>query len=129
MAMNNPYERYQQNSVLSATPEQLTLMLYSGGVRFINQGIMHIEEKEIEKAHRALVRAQEIYQYLADTLNSEIEISANLHSVYDFITRQLMQANIKKDTALLREVLGLAEELRDTWEEAMQKAREQVRED
>jgi flagellar protein FliS len=128
MALTNPYQKYRHNSVTTATPEELTLMLYNGGVRFIRQGIKHIEDKNIEKAHEALVRAQEIYMHLADTLNHEIELSAGLNSLYDFILRQLAQANIKKDVSILSSVLELAVELRDTWKEAMQKARGQVAE-
>lgn len=126
MALPNPYQKYRQNSVTTATPEELTLMLYNGGVRFIRQGIKHIEEKNIAQAHEALVRAQEIYLHLAGTLNHEIELSASLNSLYDFITRQLIQANMKKDASILAGVLELAESLRDTWQEAMQKARGQV---
>lgn len=125
MALNNPYQKYQQNSVTSASPQELTNMLYSGGVRFIHQAMQHIEEDEMEKAHQDLVRAQEIYKHLQDTLNMDIEISNNLYRLYDFINRQLLQANIKKDNGILQEVLGLAEELRNTWKEAMGKARGQ----
>ncbi|AGL01665.1 flagellar export chaperone FliS [Desulfoscipio gibsoniae] len=126
MALNNPYQRYQQNSVSSAPPQELTNMLYSGGVRFIRQAMQSIEENEMEKAHQELVRAQEIYKHLQDTLNMDIKISNNLYNLYDFMIRQLLQANIKKDIAILHEILGLAEELRNTWKEAMVKARGQV---
>ncbi len=126
MALNNPYQRYQRNSVVSASPQELTDMLYSGGVRFIRQAIQSIEENKKEKAHKELVRAQEIYKHLQDTLNMDIEISGKLYSLYNFIIGQLLQANIKKDTVILYEALGLAEELRNTWKEAMVKARGQV---
>jgi flagellar protein FliS len=123
LALSNPYQKYQQNSVTSAAPEELTHMLYSGGVRFINLSILHIEENNTPKAHETLVRAQEIYIHLQATLNKDMEISSNLDRLYDFIIQQLMQANIKKDPGMLRDILGLAEELRDTWKEAMDKAR------
>jgi len=126
MALHNPYQKYQQNSVMSASPEELTQMLYSGGVRFIRQGIEYIENGEVENAHNVIVKAQEIYIHLADTLDSEIEISKQLGSLYDFMLRQLMQANSQKNATLLIEVLDLAEELRDTWQEAMQHARRQA---
>jgi len=126
MALYNPYQKYQQNSVMSATPEELTLMLYSGGVRFIRQGIECIENKEVENAHKAIVKAQEIYSHLAGTLDKEIEISNQLGSLYEYMLRRLMQANSQKEPNLLREVLALAEELRDTWQEAMQQARRQA---
>ncbi|WP_347491397.1 flagellar export chaperone FliS [Desulfoscipio sp. XC116] len=123
MALNNPYQKYQQNSVVGAAPEELTNMLYSGGVRFIRQSIMHIEENNMQKAHETLIKAQEIYIYLQNTLDKNIEISNNLDRLYDFIIQQLMQANIKKDIGVLQDVQGLAEELRNTWQEAMAKAR------
>lgn len=123
MALANPYQKYRQNSVVSAPPEELTHMLYSGGARFIRQGMQHLEEGRMEDAHKSLIRAQEIYTYLSDTLNDEIELSAGLRSLYDFINMQLMQANLKKDAAILGDVTGLAEELRDTWKDAMEKAR------
>ncbi len=127
MATFNPYQQYQQNAVVSAPPEELTQMLYSGGVRFIRQGIECIENREVENAHNAIVKAQEIYSHLTDTLDKGIAISNQLGSLYDFILRQLMQANTQKDAALLREVLTLAEELRDTWQEAVRQARMQTR--
>jgi len=123
----NPYQQYQQNSVMSASPAELTLMLYSGGVRFIRQSIDCIENREVENAHNAIVKAQEIYNHLTETLDKEIAISNQFGSLYDFILRQLMQANAQKDAALLREVLTLAEELRDTWQEAMRQANKQTR--
>lgn len=123
MALSNPYQKYRQNSVTSATPEELTHMLYSGGVRFIRQSIMHIQDNNMQKAHETLIRAQEIYIHLQATLNKDIEISTNLDRLYDFIIQQLMQANIKKDVGILSDVVGLAEEMRDTWKEAMDKAR------
>lgn len=126
MVPQNPYQKYQHNSVMSASPEELTLMLFNGGVKFIRQGIDSIENKQLESAHKAIIRAQEIYAHLNDTLNGNVEISANLAGLYDFMLSHLAQANIKKDTAMLRQALELAEELRDTWQEAMQKARKQA---
>ncbi|WP_027363336.1 flagellar export chaperone FliS [Desulfotruncus alcoholivorax] len=123
MALSNPYQKYQQNSVTSAAPEELTHMLYNGGVKFIKQGIKYIEEKNMEAAHKALVRAQEIYVHLSETLNTEIELSANLKKLYDFIVEQITRANIKKDPAILKQILELAEDLRDTWKMAMEMAR------
>lgn len=128
MALHNPYQKYQQNSVLSAPPEELTHKLFNGGVRFIRQGIQHVENGQIENAHMAIIRAQNIYVYLYDNLNHDIELSTGLGSLYDFIIRHLTQANIKKDAAILKEVLALAEELKDTWQEAMEVARRQVHE-
>lgn len=121
--MKNPYSQYQQNSIMTAAPEELTLMLYNGAVKFIKQGKASIEEKDLQKAHNSIVRAQDIISELNITLNMDYEISHNLRSLYTFILERLMQANIKKDVTILDEVLPLVEELRDTWKEAMQIAR------
>ncbi|EOD00378.1 flagellar export chaperone FliS [Caldisalinibacter kiritimatiensis] len=123
MAMKNPYSQYQQNSVMTASPEELTLMLYNGAVKFIKQGKVFLEQKDMEKAHNSIVRAQDIISELNITLNMDYEISKNLRSLYTFILERLMDANIKKDIKILDEVLPLVEELRDTWKEAMQLAK------
>ncbi len=118
----NPYQQYRQNAVKSAGRGELTLMLYNGAVKFVKQGMKFIEEKNIEGTHNAIVRAQEIILHLSDTLNMEYELSQNLARLYDYINRRLVEANLKKDEQVLAEVLGLVEELRDTWAEAIKRA-------
>lgn len=123
MTYNNMYQQYQQNSIMTASPEELTLMLYNGAIKFINLGKLHIENKEIEKANNAIKRAQDIITELNNTLDMNYEISHNLGSIYTFILEKLLDANIKKDISFLDEVLPLIEEIRDTWKEAMKEAR------
>lgn len=123
MTYNNMYQQYQQNSIMTASPEELTLMLYNGAIKFINLGKLHIENKEIEKANNAIKRAQDIIAELNNTLDMNYEISHNLGSIYTFILEKLLDANIKKDISFLDEVLPLIEEIRDTWKEAMKEAR------
>ncbi|RKD32340.1 flagellar export chaperone FliS [Thermohalobacter berrensis] len=123
MVMNNAYQQYQQNSIMTASPEELTLMLYNGAIKFIKQGKIFIEQNNMEKANNSIIRAQDIISELNITLNMDYEISKNLRSLYTFILDRLMQANIKKDISILDEVLPLIEELRDTWQEAMKIAK------
>jgi len=118
----NPYQQYRQNAINSASKGELTLMLYNGAVKFIKQSIKLIEEKKLEGAHHAIIRAQEIILYLNDTLNMEYEISNNLALLYDYINRRLVEANARKDKQILVEVLGLAEDLRDTWTQTIKLA-------
>lgn len=117
------YQQYQQNSIMTASPEELTLMLYNGAIKFINLGKLHIENKEIEKANESIKRAQDIIFELNDTLDMNYDISNNLRSLYTFILEKLMDANIKKEITPLNEALLLLDELRDTWKEAMKEAR------
>jgi len=115
----NPYQQYQQNAVKSASPGELTLSLYNGAVKFIKQAMMAVDEKNIEAANNTIIRTQDIISYLMDTLNPDYEISNNLMALYDYMNRRLTEANIKKDKSILEEVLGLVEELRDAWGQAV----------
>lgn len=118
----NNFDQYKEQAVLPSKPEELTLMLYNGIIKFLNQAKLFIEQKSIEKAHNAIIRAQDIISELNITLNMDYEISNNLRSLYDFMNNRLMEANLQKDKAMIDEVLGIAEDMRDTWKEAMEKA-------
>ena len=114
-----PLNPYFVNSVMTASPAKLTLMLYDGALRFINESIKHIEDKSFDKAHAANIRAQDIYVELMSTLNRDYEIAEPMFNLYAFILDSLVKANVKKDAALLRDMIGLTQEFRDTWAEAM----------
>ncbi|WP_394141206.1 flagellar export chaperone FliS [Cytobacillus oceanisediminis] len=120
MAVSNPYQSYQQNSVNTASPGELTLMLYNGCLKFIHQAKTAIADPNIEMKNTNIQKAQNIIQELMVTLNMELEISQNMMPLYDYINRRLIEANIKNDTAILDEVEGLVTEFRDTWKEVIQ---------
>lgn len=117
--MLNPNEVYLRNQVTTARPEQLTLMLYNGGVKFLQQAKMAIEKKDIEKAHSLIVKTQEIITELMVTLNMEYETSDSLLSLYDYMKRRLIEVNMAKDLIVLEEIEGMLQELRATWVQAM----------
>lgn len=124
MAMpNNAFSQYQNSAVNTATPQDLTLMLYNGLVRFIKQSIQGIEEKDISKAHNFNLRAQAIVVEFMSTLDTNYEIANSFLPLYEFMNRRLVDANMTKDKAILEEVLGLAEDFRDTWAQAMKLAK------
>jgi flagellar secretion chaperone FliS len=120
MSLRNPYQTYQQNAVTTATPAELTLKLYNGCLKFTKLAKIAIENKEIEERHTNIVKAQEIINYLIDTLDEKEEISQSMASLYEFIKSQLVTANIKNDDKPLEEVIELVTEFRDTWKQAMQ---------
>lgn len=117
--MKNPYGQYKQNSVMTASPQELTLMLYNGALKFIGKAKIFIEQKNIQKANESLIRAQDIIRELNITLNMDYEVSQNLRSLYTYIIERLVDANISKDIKVLDEVGEMITELRDTWKEAM----------
>ncbi|WP_141432936.1 flagellar export chaperone FliS [Bacillus sp. 03113] len=120
MAISNPYQSYQQNSVNTASPGELTLMLYNGCLKFIHLAKKAIINKNIEEKNTNIQKAQKIIQELMVTLNMDLEISKNMMSLYDYMNRRLMEANIQNDTSILDEVEGLVTEFRDTWKEVIQ---------
>ena len=115
----NPIEQYKQNAVLTASPEELTLMLYDGGIKFMNIAKYSIENNDVKKAHESLMRAQSIVGELKISLDGKYEISSNFEKLYDFILDRLVDANIKKDTKPIDDALEILTGLRDAWKEAM----------
>lgn len=119
---NNAASAYNDSKVLTATPAELTLMLYEGAIKFCNIAIMAIEKNDMQKANLNIIKAENIILELRSTLDMKYPVSMQLDSIYDFINRNLIEANIKKDKSKIEEVLGLIRELRDTWKEAMKLA-------
>lgn len=98
-------------------------MLYDGALKFCNIAIKAIEEKNIQGAHNAIIRVQDIIQEFQITLNREYEISETFDFMYDYIIRRLIEANATKNKEILEEVKGLIKEFRDAWKEAMKAAK------
>lgn len=121
--MQNPYQQYKQNSVMTASPQELTLMLYNGALKFINVSKKNIDEKNIAKANESIQRVQSIIQELNITLDMNYEVSKNLRSLYTYILERLVDANMQKDMNALEEAAQMITELRDTWKDAMKQAR------
>ena len=124
MAMNNPYQSYQTNAVQTASPGELTLMLYNGCLKFIAQAKKAIEDKDIEARNTNLLKAQKIIQELMVTLNMEYEVAKSMMTMYDYMYRRLVEANIKSDISILEEVEGYVKEFRDTWKQVIQMNRQ-----
>lgn len=119
MSMRNPYAAYENNSVTTAAPGELTLMLYNGCIKFIKQAKRAIEEKNYETKNTNIQKAQNIISELMVTLNMDIPISKQIMQMYDYMNRRLIEANIKNNPELLDEVETYVVEFRDTWKEVV----------
>ena len=119
MTANNAYAKYKEQSVTTATPEELTLMLYNGCIKFINLAEVFIDDKNIEKINVNILKAQDIVNELNITLNMDYEVSENLRQLYSIVNERLIEANLRKDKKPLLEAKEIVTELRDTWKEAM----------
>ena len=116
---------YKQNSVTTASPGELTLMLYNGCLKFLHKAKQAIQEKNIQEKNTNLIKPQAIIIELMATLNMDIEVSKNMFSLYEYMNRRLVEANIQKDVAIIEEVEGLVTEFRDTWKEVIRINRQQ----
>lgn len=117
--LKNKADAYLEQKVMNAKPEELTMMLYEGLVKFINQTILFNDQKNLDKSNNSNLRSQAILQELRSSLNLDIELSETLEELYVFMIIRLIDANISKDNVILNEVLELATDLRDTWKQAM----------
>ena len=118
---NNPYAQYKNTQIQTATPGQLILLLYEGGIKFCKLAKVSIEENNIMNANNYIIKAQDIVSELMNSLDmkSGIEIANNLYSLYDYMLTKLIDANLKKNIDDLEEVQKLLEELRDSWKIAV----------
>ena len=125
MAIQNPYQAYKSNTVNTASPGELTLMLYNGCLKFIKAAKTAMENQQLEAKNENLLKAQKIISELMVTLNMDLAVSQNMMQMYDYINRRLIEANIKNDSLILDEMSELVTEFRDTWKQAIQLNRQQ----
>lgn len=123
--MNAYTQQYQQNSILTASPEQILIMLYDGAIRFTRQAMIGIEDGRPSVKAEGVSRAMAIITEFSNTLDHEIggEIASNLDGLYSFMIRELTQATVSDDMDKLKVVEGLLIDLRQTWVEAVEIAR------
>lgn len=119
MALPNAYTQYNNSKILTATPAELTLMLYEGAIKFCNIAEVAIEQKNIAKAHDNIMRTQRIIDYLRQTLDMKYPVAQDFEKIYVYLSERLVAANVKKDKEILEEVLMHLRSVRDTWKEVM----------
>lgn len=124
MALPNAYAQYNNSKILTASPAELTLMLYEGAIKFGNIAIMAIEEKNIGKAHINIVKTQKIIDHFRMTLDMSYEVAQDFERVYAYLADRLVQADVYKDKEIMEEVCTHLRSMRDTWKEVMRINRE-----
>lgn len=124
MALPNAYSQYNNNKVLTASPGELTLMLYEGAIKFCNIAEVAVEQKDIQKAHINIIKVQKIIDYLRQTLDMKYPVAQDFERIYVYLSERLVAANIKKDKEILEEVNMHLHSVRDTWKEVMRLNRE-----
>jgi flagellar protein FliS len=123
MATPASYKNYMAQSVASMTPGEQIVLLFRHASAQIAKAIQCIEKKDINGAHNAIVKAKNIYAYLSDSLDLRYEVSENLFSLYEYAQDRLTEANLKKDSAILEQVLKMTRNFGEMWEQTNAAAR------
>ena len=121
--------KYLENSVNTASPAKLVEMLYQNSIERLEKTKSLIKNNNLSEANNQIIRVQDIITELNVSLDLKAggDISQNLRSLYNYMNRRLVEANIKKDLEILEEVKTMIKDLLDTWREAMIKAKDTVK--
>lgn len=120
----NPYANYKETQIKTANPEKLLMMLFDGGLKFLKQARDHMEKKEMKEANNKLQRSQAIVVELMNSLDTKQgEVAENLMLLYDYMLNEMIQANVKKDVEKIDGVIQMMRDMRQTFNEAAQKAK------
>ena len=119
MAIPSAYTQHNNTRILTATPAELTLMLYEGAIKFCNIAEVAIEHGDVQKAHDNIMKAEKIIDYLRKTLDMQYAVAQDFENIYVYLSQRLVEANMKKDKEILAEVNTHLHSVRDTWKEVM----------
>ena len=123
--MANPqdaYANYTRNKIMTATPAELTLMLYEGAIKFCNIAIMAIEQKDRDKMFNNILKVEDIITEFQITLKFDYPVANDFNNVYNYLQKRLREANMTQDKEILEEVNTHLRTMRDTWKEVMKLA-------
>lgn len=124
MPARNPYEEYTTNKILTASPAEVTLMLYEGAIKFCNIAISAIGQGDVQKAHTNILKAERIIEEFRNTLDHKYAVAEDFDRIYVYLLQRLLEANMKKDPEILEEVNTHLRSVRDTWKEVMRRCNE-----
>ena len=121
MIQKNPYAAYNNSKIQTATPAELTPLLYEGAIKFTNIAIVAMEKNDVQKAHDNIMKTEKIIEEFQATLDHKYPVAKDFEAVYSYLLKRLFDANIRKDPEILEEVLRHLRTMRDTWKEVMAK--------
>lgn len=123
MAMPNAYAQYNTSRILTASPAELTLLLYEGAIKFGNIAIVKMEQKDVQAAHYNIVRVEKIIDYLRETLDTKYSVAEDFERIYSYLSKRIVDTMVSKDPKDMEEVVMHLRAVRDNWKEVMKKAK------
>ena len=122
----NPYAAYKKQSVTTATPMEIVVKLYGETERQLNRAIVYIDNKDYESANHALSKAQDVIDALRSVLDINLPIGQNLDALYIYFNKQVIMANAKKDTGMIKELLPMIGELKDAFTQVSTMSKDEI---
>lgn len=122
MLQQNGYAQYKNSKIMTASPAELTLMLYEGAIKFGNIAIVAMENKDPAKAHENIVKVETILQNFRETLDKRYPVWQDFENIYVYLLRRCHEANVAKDPEIMEEILKHLRSMRDNWKEVIKKA-------
>lgn len=96
MLQNKAYAAYANNKIMTASPAELTLMLYDGAIKFCNIAIMAVEKEDIQQAHTNIRKVERIIEEFQSTLDDKYPVSKDFNNVYTYLHRRLGRGKHKE---------------------------------
>lgn len=111
-------QQYLKTRVLTATPEQLQMMLYDGALRFGEQARAALEKKQYDQSYALIVRVQRIITELSSSLKHDVspDLCGKLAALYNYAYRQLIEANVSHSLERLDDAMSVLRYQRETWD-------------
>ncbi len=119
----NPAQAYGNNKITTASPAELTLMLYEGAIKFSNLAMMGLEKGDYEAVNVNIQKTRAIIVELTSTLDHKYPVAEDFQRLYDYIFALLVEANMQKDKELLERALDELRDIRDIWKQIMSKTK------
>lgn len=125
--MANPYSAYKKQSVVTMTPVEVVIKLYSEIERQLAIAVSAVEETpDIAKANNAFIKAQDCIDALREALDMSIPIANNLEQLYVFFYNEIVKANIHKECSTVKKIIPMVAELRDAFTQISQMTKEEI---
>ncbi|MDZ4726617.1 MAG: flagellar export chaperone FliS [Leptospira sp.] len=113
------YNEYKANEISTVSQVKLIVMLFDGAIRFLGVAMDNMTPRKYDIVNNHIIKTQDIITELLLSLNMEEgqEIASNLLSLYIYLKKRLLEANMKKDKKIIQECIKILNELKTSWEE------------
>lgn len=118
MVPNNPIMQYKEQSINTMSKGEQLITLLNESLKNLHYGSLMLKDKNYATAQKCTEKSKKIFSYLSSVLDWNYEVTNDLYQLYYFFNQQIIKAEVKRDAAVLDELVPLVEKMRDTWEEA-----------